>query len=64
MACQTSEPAAETLKLLPSWSNVASGVVLPNVVHGGWTPNSPTVNRTLRDVRVSPASFVATAWTT
>ena len=62
--CQTSAPAALTRKLVPSWSNVASGEVLPNVVHGGWTPNSPTVKRTLRELRVRPASFVATAWTT
>src|SRR5918995_1471115 len=60
--CQTSEPAALTLKLSPSLSNVAGGWVLPNVAHGGRTPNSPTVKRTLRDVRVLPASLVATAW--
>src|SRR5688572_9154619 len=63
--CQTSAPAADTVKVGPErWLNVAAGVVLPNVCHGALTTKSPTVNRTLLDVLARPASFVATACTT
>src|SRR5918998_1018556 len=61
VACHTSAPAALTLKLLPSWSNVAAGLVKLTVDHGGRTPSSPTGKRPLGDVRVRPASLVATA---